>query len=257
MSASAAACGKKKETPIATEPSAASVADPATPPPPPLPPKTPMKTGTIRGRVTFKGKLAPAKEIEHPRDGFCEKAKPKEAKVTRIGKSDGLLDVVVRLAPGTAKGDLARAPKATLAQDGCMYSPRVLGVMSGGDLELVNKDRTMHNIHGFAGDDTAFNAGQAMGSPPIFKKVQTEPGIVRVKCDVHPWMVAWLVVSDHPFFASTTEDGSFTFEAPVGAQTVEAVHPLHGTKSQKVEVKEGAITTVDFAFTDADKGPGP
>ncbi len=257
VSMGAIACGKQKDTPIAAAPSASSVADPVKPPPPPLPPPTPMKTGTIRGHVTFKGKLSPAKDIEHPRDPYCEKVKPREAKVTRVGKSNGLLDVVVRLAPGTAKGELARAPKASLAQDGCMYEPRVQGVMTGADLELVNKDRTMHNIHGFKGDDTAFNAGQAMGSPPLYKKVQTEPGIVRVKCDVHPWMTAWLVVSDHPFFTSTTEDGSFSFEAPVGEQTVEAVHPLHGSKSQKIEVREGAVTTVELAFTDADKGPGP
>jgi len=247
-------CGKKKETPIAAAPSASSV---STPPTPPLPEPSPIKSGTVRGRVTFKGKISPATDIAHPRDPYCETVKPKEGKVTRVGKNDGLRDVVVRLAPGTAKGELARAPKATLTQDGCMYTPRVLGIMTGGDLELVNKDRTMHNIHGFVGDETAFNAGQAMGSPPLYKKAPGEPGIVRVKCDVHPWMVAWLVVTDHPFFATASDDGAFSFEAPVGAQTVEAVHPLLGSKTEKIDVKEGATTAVDFAFTDADKGPGP
>ncbi len=255
----ALACEKQKDVPIAAAPSASSVSTPPSPAPSPSvsasADTTPVRTGTIRGRVTFKGKHSPAKDIEHPRDPFCEKVKPKEGNVTRVGKKDGLLDVIVRLAPGSVKGDPARAPKATLSQDGCMYTPRVLGAIAGGDVELVNKDRTMHNIHGFSGDNTAFNAGQAMGAPPIAKKVPNEPGIVRVKCDVHPWMIAWLIVTDHPYFTSVTEDGSFTLEAPVGAQTVEAVHPLRGTKAAKIEVKEGATTTVDLAFTDADKGP--
>lgn len=254
-------CDKKKDVPVAAAPSAASVATPPTPAPSPSPSAAadtaPVKTGTIRGRITFRGKRSPASDVEHPRDPFCEKAKPKEGKVTRVGKSDGLRDVIVRLAPGTAKGDPARAPRATLTQDGCMYEPRVLGVVTGGDVELVNKDRTMHNIHAFAGDDTAFNAGQAMGSPPVFKKAPNEPGLVRVKCDVHPWMIAWLVVTDHPYFASVTDDGSFTLEVPVGSQSLEAVHPLHGTKTAKIEVKENATVKVDLAFTDADKGPGP
>lgn len=252
------ACGKKKTAPIAAAPSASTVADPPTPPAPkPSAAPAPVALGTVRGRVTFKGKVAPAKEVESVRDPFCEKVKPKEAKVTRVGKNNALLDVVVRLKPGTAKGDPARAPRATLTQDGCMYTPRVVGILAGADLELVNKDRTMHNIHGFVGDETAFNAGQVMGSPPTFKKAPSEPGLVRVKCDVHPWMIAWLVVSDHPYFAAAGEDGAFSFDAPVGAQTVEAVHPLHGVKTEQIEVKAGAITTVDLAFTDADKGPGP
>jgi len=258
----AVACSKKKELPkdppIAASPSASVLADkPNAAPPAPTPSTPPAVTGTIRGRVTFKGKLDPAKEVENTRDPFCEKAKPKEAKVTRVGKNNALVDVVVRVQPGTVKGDPARAPKATLSQDGCMYTPRVLGIVTGGDLELVNKDRTMHNVHGFAGDETAFNAGQAMGSPPLFRKAPNEPGIVRVKCDVHPWMVAWLIVTDHPYFTSVNDDGAFSLTAPVGAQTIEAVHPLHGTKTKKIEVQQDYVMILDFAFTDADKGPGP
>jgi plastocyanin len=169
--------------------------------------------------------------------------------------------VIVRVPPGAAKGDAALAPRAGLKQNGCMYVPRVFGIVAGADLELVNDDRTMHNIHGFTkntvgDDDTVLNAGQAMGAPPIVKKAPAEPGIVRIKCDVHPWMVSWMVVTDHPFFDATNDEGRFTIKkVPVGSYDLEAIHPLHGTKTAKVKVTADATATAELTFTETDKAP--
>lgn len=224
-------------------------------------PAAPVQTGTIAGRVVFKGKVSPAPAIDHPRDPFCEKHKPTDGKVTRVGKDNGLLDVVVRVPPGAAKGDPARAPRAVLKQQGCMYVPRVFGIVAGQDLELVNDDRTMHNIHGFVkntvgDDDTVLNTGQGMGAPPIVKKAPAEPGIVRIKCDVHPWMVSWMIVTDHPFFDATNDEGRFTIkEVPVGSYELEAIHPLYGKKTARITVTADATATTELAFTETDKAP--
>lgn len=237
-------------------PSAVDAAPPAAPAP-----SAATKTGTVSGRVVFKGKVSAAADVENLRDPFCEKHKPTEGKVTRVGKDNGLLDVVVRLPPGAAKGDASLAPRAVLHQTGCMYTPRVFGIVAGADLEMVNDDRTMHNIHGFlkntvGDDDTVLNAGQAMGAPPIVKKAPATPGIVRIKCDVHPWMVSWMVVTDHPFFDATNGEGRFTLKSvPVGDYDLEAIHPLHGTKTVKVKVAADATATAELAFTETDKAP--
>lgn len=249
----AAACSKKQDTNSNTSTNTSASASASE--------SVAVANGTVSGRVVFKGKLSPASDIEHPRDPYCEQKHPKEGKVTRVGKDNGLLDVIVRLPPGAAKGDPALAPKAVLHQTGCMYVPRMFGVLSGGEIELVNDDRTMHNIHGYVkntvgDDDTILNAGQAMGAPPITKRAPITPGIVRIKCDVHPWMVSWMVITDHPFFDATNEEGRFTLKkVPVGSYELEAIHPLHGKKTVNVKVTADAIATADFTFTETDKAP--
>jgi plastocyanin len=245
------ACSKKQDAPAPTPSSTPS----------PSAATTSVATGTVAGRVTFKGKVDAAKEVDHPRDPYCEQKHPQEGKVTRVGKDNGLLDVLVRLPPGAAKGDAALAPKAVLHQTGCMYVPRVFGVLAGADIELVNDDKTMHNIHGYVkntvgDDDTVLNAGQAMGAPPIVKKAPDAPGIIRVKCDVHPWMVSWMIVTDHPFFDATNQEGRFTLKkVPVGTYDLEAIHPLHGNKTVKVNVTANATAAADFTFLETDKAP--
>ena len=76
--------------------------------------------------------------------------------------------------------------------------------------------------------------------------------MVRVKCDVHPWMAAWVGVLDHPFFTVSAADGSFTIEnVPAGTYTVEAWHEKFGTRTASVTVSEGASAGSDFSFARA------
>jgi plastocyanin len=224
---------------------------------------TPQKTGAITGHVRFKGVVTPAKKIDHPEDPWCLKVGVDEPEVTRIGKDDALLDSVVHLANGTVEGDPALAPKAVVKQKGCAYVPYAIGVLAGADVQFVNEDRTMHNIHGIRVIDPktvdeidVINFALASGEPPKIVQAPKEPGIVRLKCDVHRWMRGWLLVSDHPYFSGTNLDGVFTLsKVPVGKRTVEAFHPLHGTKRVEVEVKPDDTAVADFTFTDQDKAP--
>ncbi|MGZ3420384.1 MAG: carboxypeptidase regulatory-like domain-containing protein [Polyangiales bacterium] len=217
-------------------------------------------TGTITGHVHFQGKLEPRAKIEHPDDPYCAKVGVEAPEITRLGNGDALLDSVVHLVNESAKGDPALAPKAVVHQKGCAYAPYAIGVLAGAYVEFVNDDRTMHNIHGLLvkapADEDVINFALASGQPPRVVQAPKEPGIVRLKCDVHRWMRGWLVVSDHPWFASTNADGAFSLaKVPPGTHTVEAFHPLHGTKRKAVEVKANDTATADFTFTDADQAP--
>ena len=71
---------------------------------------------------------------------------------------------------------------------------------------------------------------------------------LRFKCDVHPWMFAWVSVFDSPYFCVSDKDGKFVIKnVPPGKYTVEAAHRKLGTQTQDVEVKDSDVT-VNFSF---------
>ena len=74
---------------------------------------------------------------------------------------------------------------------------------------------------------------------------------VQVRCDVHPWMLAWVGVCSNPFFAVTDESGRFAISGlPPGSYELVAYHPkIHGKTEcivTKIEVKVGEVVSKDF-----------
>lgn len=209
-------------------------------------------TGTITGKVTFAGKppATPAVKITDP---FCKKQKVKTDTV-RLDKAGGVADafVVLRGVTGTYQ------PPATplvIDQKACTYEPRMSGAVRGQKIQVRNSDATLHNVHGYLvrdGDrETAFNLAQPKNARPIERDPKAEPGeILTLKCDVHAWMRADIVVTDHPFFAVTAADGSFSIkDVPPGKYTIEAWHPVLGKSTGQLEVAPGKTATADLALT--------
>jgi hypothetical protein len=161
-----------------------------------------------------------------------------------------LRDVHVGLASGSAGKHAAPRAPIVIEQVGCSYRPRVAGAMAGQGVVVKNGDPLMHNVHAFAGDASAWNRGQPKGSPPIARAEVGPPGqVLTLKCDVHPWMRAYVPVTDHPYFAVTGDDGGFVLAGvPPGTYTLEAYHPTLGTRRKAVTVAAGATATVDFVF---------
>ena len=99
--------------------------------------------------------------------------------------------------------------QAVLDQNGCMYSPHVQGIQAGQDLLIKNSDATLHNIHGLPIVNSEFN----FAMPKVVKektiKLNKPEEHIYIKCDVHPWMKTWVLVSDHPYFAVTDAKGIF------------------------------------------------
>jgi plastocyanin len=199
----------------------------------------------IQGRVRYLGK-PPARTLDRAADPSCTPAKvPAEDVVVSDG---GLRDVHVRLVLG--KPGKAKAPKAKVVvrQVGCAYRPRVVGAIAGQTLVVENGDPTMHNVHAYAAEETAFNRSQPKGATPI-EHALAAPGLVTLKCDVHPWMRAFVAITDHPWFAVTGADGGYAIAGvPPGTYTLEAYHPTLGTKAKPVVVAPGKPAAVDFVF---------
>jgi plastocyanin len=210
--------------------------------------------GSIEGVVSFTGKAPEMKDIPKPSDPVCAAAKPKENSV--LVSNGGLKDVLVRIEVGGAKAGDVPTTAPQLKQEGCMYIPRILGVVAGQDIEVVNADKTMHNVHTYKGQETLLNAGQPAGSSPIKKPASDEAAVIKVKCDVHPWMTAYVIATDHPFFAVTDENGKFKIDkVPPGDYNVEAWHSEYGLKTMKIHVDSNKSVDPKFSYDGTEKKP--
>jgi plastocyanin len=213
-------------------------------------------SGTIKGVVSFTGKAPEMKVPTKRKDAeFC---KGKEVAYNAVVAKDGKLkDVLVRIENGGVKGNF-EAPKtpAHVDQVDCMYTPRIQGVVAGQSVEIKNSDGTLHNVHTYKGAESWFNQAQPKGSAAIEKEAPEEAGIVKFTCDVHPWMRGFVVVTDHPFFAVSGDDGSFTIsKVPAGKYNVEAWHATYGLKKGTAEVADGKEATVAFSFDGTEAEP--
>jgi plastocyanin len=181
-------------------------------------------------------------------DPFCAKTPMKEEEVV-VGAGGGLKNVIVRLTSGVSGHYEAPAAPATVDQRACMYRPRAQGIVLGQPVKIVNSDQTLHNIHGYKGASTLFNQAEVPGLPPMTKQFTDADQIIKLKCDVHPWMTAYVLVSSHPFFAVTGDDGSFKIAGlPPGSYTVEAWHERYGAKTAQLTVAADKPAEANFQF---------
>lgn len=136
---------------------------------------------------------------------------------------------------------------AVINQLGCRYDPHVVGVMVGQDLLIKNSDDLLHNIHALPFENKEFNFGQPSKGMEEKKSFTKQEVMVKVKCDVHPWMSAWIGVVAHPCFAVTDASGKFEIKGvPPGKYTVEVWQEKYKSVAAEVEVKAGAATAANF-----------
>jgi len=207
--------------------------------------------GEITGKVTLKG--TPPAAVDLPLDANCGKlvtgAKPK-TKFYVVGADGALADVVVSIQGITGKSTGAAAEPAVLDQHACEYAPYVSAVQTSQKITVKNSDPVLHNIHPTptAQGNKEENKAQLPKGPNLTFMFPTAEKFLRFKCDVHPWMFAYVSVFDHPYFAVTGGDGSFKIaNVPPGKYTLEAAHRKGGTVTQEIEVKDGAATA-DFTI---------
>jgi hypothetical protein len=114
----------------------------------------------------------------------------------------------------------------------------------------------MHNVHSYKGTATYFNRAQPPSAPALNQALTDKDlGVIKFKCDVHPWMAGYLVVSDHPFFATTDGRGAFALkDVPPGTYTLEAWHEKLGTKTAQVTVAPGEDAKASFSFGADERG---
>jgi len=164
-----------------------------------------------------------------------------------VGSEGGIGNVVVYLENGPNVE--RKTEPAVLDQKECRYVPHVLAVRTGQTVRVTSSDATLHNAHADKGKNPPFNLSfAAAGQAREVTFAQTEVA-VRVRCDVHQWMSAYIAAFDHPFFAVTGEDGRFELtEVPPGSYTLTAWHERYGSRSQPVTVGDDGVVKAEFAF---------
>ena len=191
----------------------------------------------LSGKVKLKG--TPKPEIPIQLDATCGKLSTGKTLTTRhyvVGADKGLANVFVYIKSGAQKAPPAGEP-TMLDQVNCMYEPYVFGVVAGQKFKVRNSDPLLHNVHPMPKNNKEVNFAQPVKgqvNEVLFDKPEV---LVRIKCDVHPWMFSYAGVTEHPYFAVTDKDGNFKIpNVPNGKYTIEAMHQKSGAKSQEIEV---------------------
>ncbi len=204
--------------------------------------------GAVTGLVKFSGAAPARTKLAVDKDlSVCGQGGEKLSEVLVVSASKGIKNVVVTL-EGIAEGKKFAGKTATLDQRNCVYSPHVLVVPVGGQLNLLNGDGVMHNVHAYSLKNTPFNES----IPATKKSVKTLPfsEVVKMGCDVHKWMGAWVVVVENPYYAITDESGGFEIdEIPAGKYTLRAWHESLGKVEQEVTIAAGQAATVNFQMS--------
>lgn len=194
-------------------------------------------TGALSGSVKLSGAPPPAPKPT-PVSANPEKCGTEHTADLLIGPDGSVRWAVIRIEG--AKGEFpAAAEPPTLDQRGCRFTPHVVVVPVGKPLRVLNNDGILHNVHTFPEKNTPLNTAQ----PGFKKSMETTfatPEIVRVGCDVHPWMSARIVVADSPFVAVTDSNGAFSIEGvPPGTYSVSIWHESLGEQKQQVTISAG------------------
>lgn len=204
--------------------------------------------GKVAGKVTLSGlapKLAPLPVTRDMKT--CGTTKPDES--LEVSQGGGVKNAVLWIADVAKPAKDAAKAKVTLDQKQCEFLPHVLAMPAGATLQIVNGDKLFHNVHARDGEKTVFNFAMPVPNHVIPKPLKN-PGVLRVTCDVHPWMRAWVHVLPTGAFAVSDESGAFTITGvPAGKHTLKLWHERLGEKGQQVDVPADGTATADLQLT--------
>lgn len=217
----------------------------------PATPLDPETAGTIEGRVIYLGTPPSAAEIEFAGDPACTAVHPAKADAGDVLVRDGRVENAFVYIERGLEGRVFERPKepSRIDQRGCLYAPRVTGAETGQSIEFLNSDPTLHNVHTQPERSSGTNFGMAVQGARRSIHIDEPEVMVRVRCDVHPWMRAYVGVLDHPYFTVTGKDGAFRLgNVPAGEYTVAVWHERFGKRDARVVVRAQQTTSAEFRF---------
>jgi hypothetical protein len=198
---------------------------------------------SVVGRVLLIG--TPPAEIPIRFDQTCGAFHPTQATTRHyvVSRDQGLANVFVYISKGLeGKKFAAPSEPVLLDQKDCMYQPYIIGAMVNQPIRFKNSDPVLHNIHSLprATGNVEFNIAQPVQDQTDERTFSAPEVLVKVKCEVHDWMFAYVGVVNNPFFAVTDTNGVFELPEglPSGNYEVTAMHLKAGTSTQRIKVRQ-------------------
>jgi plastocyanin len=207
--------------------------------------------GVIRGNVRFNGTPPPPEEMPVTFSKRVCGREPKKSESLLVAENRGIQNVVVSLLkiPKGLPTPTSEKP-LQLDQQKCVFIPHVLIVPVDTEFDVLNNDETGHNFHAIGDKNPEVNKNQSRNKRDPMPVKFAFPEVVRVVCDVHSWMSAWIIVAEHPYYALTDSDGQFRLEnVPEGNYQLRAWHETLGEQTGEVTVETAQEATVDFEFS--------
>jgi hypothetical protein len=209
--------------------------------------------GSVAGKVLYKGAPASKKMLITKNNDVCGDG---EREIVEVAVKGGALENALVVIDGIDKGKAWAPPgkKPLLNQKGCRFLPAMLVVPRGGEVDILNSDPVLHNIHSYevigTSRRTLFNFGQPNQGQTLTKPVAVRRGEwVKIECDAHDFMHAWMFAAASPYVAVTREDGTFAIgDVPPGKYKVRAIHPVLGVKDGEVTVAARGKAEISFDF---------
>jgi len=212
--------------------------------------------GHISGTINFSGMPPEGEAIDMSEEPVCaaKHASTPMLQSVVVGDGGGLANVFVYVKEGLDGLEFPTPTGAVLDQNGCVYSPHVMGIQVGQDLIIRNSDGLLHNIKASPTENRPFNTSQPVNMETT-RTFATAEVMVPVQCDVHGWMTAYVAVLDHPYHSVSSDGGAFSLETlPPGNYVIEAWHESFGTVTQTVTVTTGETTEITFEFDETMAG---
>lgn len=208
---------------------------------------------TINGTITFEGKAPTLRALSMDADPACAKKHtgPVANEMLALGKGNTMGNILVWVSKGLPAGKSWPVPKTpvVLDQNGCQYKPHVMGIMVGQAYRILNSDGVLHNIHTLPKVNPAFNKGMPASLKETSTTFTKPEAVFHIKCDVHPWMSAYVAVYTHPFFSVTGTDGKFSIAGlDAGTYEITAWHEKLGTQTASVTVAGTDTKAQNFKF---------
>jgi hypothetical protein len=210
--------------------------------------------GVIEGKVLL-GNAAPRIQ-RYLISKNLEACGPEERDVPLVrANGDALIDVVVYLDEiERGKPFRAAAKKVTINQKGCAFEPYLSVMANGGELEAVNSDSVLHNIHVYdltgGVRHTVMNVSQPERGDIVAKRIDLpQAHVLKVECDAHDFMHAWVFIARNPYYAIVDREGHFRIsDVPPGDYVVRAWHGTLGIRAVRVTVPAAGTVSLPIPF---------
>jgi len=208
----------------------------------------------VTGRVTFEGTPPEMKPLEMGADPQCaalDGDAPALNEALVLGEGQTMANILVHVSKGLPE-KVHPIPEEALevTQLGCRYTPHVFAVRAGQPVKIYNPDGIFHNVNCLPKQNKPFNHAMPKNVEEIVVQFDQAESPFPFKCNIHPWMLAYAAVFEHPFFAVTGKDGLYRIDGlDPGQYEITAWHERLGTQTITINVTADAETKQDFTFS--------